>query len=784
MTEVDSSHSSSSSASPPTPNDRTSLPTTSSSTTLTTAPANQTKSKAQPEMAASSHNDREVAVSSATAARPNPISTSERHPLNDPFSSIASTARQRKRAHSIDIEEANQPRIQDLRLCTPSTAKSITSEGPRELICLCTKAPKVPRPRNAFILYRQHYQGQVAALHPGLANPEISKLIGEQWREQPEEIKNNWKRLAEEEKIRHQRQYPDYRYQPRRGGKTASSRPLPATGEDPTHCPKCGGRYIATPRTPSTPFGAATPDLAKPGPNMAPYVTPNPRVIETDHLRRGSASSSMSLEGHDRRFTQPHLQHIDEDYAMMSPMGVGGPADVKRRRFNGPNIFVPRSPPMGYMSADPRYQRPSVSGQPMSATGYGSRPLPRPELQYYQAPSYPSHAHMQPPPRPSMQYQAATTPARPSASFDESLRLPPLQTQVPNSPAMNADAGATRGVSAASSTHGTSQGPVNGSGSMSTRQQPAQAQQQPQHVPPRWSFLLKLEVLRSISPPLKPPGPGGPAFETRGPLIAIEGAAPSILREVAAVVEKALSVSGEYAVKMWTDDARPQSSGGDVNGRNHSSSTNANTSTSTSIDKVKQQEAVEKESTSQPRRPGLANYIGRMLKWHKTSEDIVQYITTHPPPPRKPDVEAGGDGKQSPVSNFKTKLPVAVVADGYSLSVSDRYAAALHVGDAYRADDHWQWVATLWRGIVGADLTVYVKTVPEAELLQGGGGSSVEFANPAIVVLRVADGGGGGASVNKGAGVGTGVVDEKLERRLGFEIIEWVRSGSFGAGVR
>jgi HMG box factor len=49
----------------------------------------------------------------------------------------------------------------------------------------------------AFILYRQHYQAQVSAENPGLANPEISKIIGEQWREQPLQVKSDWKRLAE-----------------------------------------------------------------------------------------------------------------------------------------------------------------------------------------------------------------------------------------------------------------------------------------------------------------------------------------------------------------------------------------------------------------------------------------------------------------------------------------------------------------------------------------------------------------------------------------------------------
>lgn len=31
--------------------------------------------------------------------------------------------------------------------------------------------------------------------------------------------------------------------------------------------------------------------------------------------------------------------------------------------------------------------------------------------------------------------------------------------------------------------------------------------------------------------------------------------------------------------------------------------------------------------------------------------------------------------------------------------------------------DHWQWVATLWRGTVGPDLTIYVKTPEKDELV-------------------------------------------------------------------
>jgi HMG box factor len=37
----------------------------------------------------------------------------------------------------------------------------------------------------------------VVAHNPGLANPEISKIIGEQWRSLSEDDKSKWKALAE-----------------------------------------------------------------------------------------------------------------------------------------------------------------------------------------------------------------------------------------------------------------------------------------------------------------------------------------------------------------------------------------------------------------------------------------------------------------------------------------------------------------------------------------------------------------------------------------------------------
>ncbi|KAI0137126.1 HMG box protein [Xylariales sp. AK1849] len=735
------------------------------------------------------HPEREREIAPGAAASPALLNGPYGLLLRDPAPQIKPI---RKRASSISIDEANKhPRIQDLSLYTPgsSTSRSFSGvERPRELICLCTKAPKVPRPRNAFILYRQHYQAQVASQHKGLANPEISKLIGEQWREQPDEVKDSWRRLAEEEKLRHQRQYPDYRYQPRRGGK-ANGAGTPAsaegTGEDSSRCPKCGGRYIATPRTPSTPFSAAaTPSFAKvgafaPGNMMPTYISPNPRIIETDHLRRGSASSTMSADSHGTRYTQPHLlRDIDEDYAMMSP---GALPDHKRRRFNGPNTggYTPASPPMGYMPhpADPRFQqqRRSVSGPPVSATGFGPGALPRLGGQMYRMHNG-MPPGMQPPPRPSISYQGQVqTPTRGGGpEFDESLRLPPLQTQLPNSPSMISESSPPT----ATTTQHTGLGIMNPGPPVQRQQQQQQQQrqlqQQPPPISPRWQFLLKLDMLRAISPPLRPPGPGAPPFEVRGPIITIEGVNPALSREITAVVVKALSVSGECAVRIWADDETSTDGDKDTAGEKVGADGEAS---------EKNDERGQKGGFANP----LAKYMAKMLKWHRTSQDLVEYITHHPitnplvadtsSSPNNMSVAEGNkipspDGTTDISTNPSTiassrclKLPIAVLSTGYSLTISDRYAASLPITDAYRTEDHWRWVATLWRGIVGPDLTVYVKRCAEDEIRNS---NCVEFSGPGVVVLRVPE------------NAQATVVDEKMERRLGFEIMEWVRGGGFG----
>lgn len=99
--------------------------------------------------------------------------------------------------------------------------------------CISMSDKKIPRPRNAFILFRQHHhrllieewttQG-VDIPH----NSKISKILGVRWKSLSDEERAHWEEQARKEKYEHEKKYPDYRYKPmrrhrRKGSKQISS---------------------------------------------------------------------------------------------------------------------------------------------------------------------------------------------------------------------------------------------------------------------------------------------------------------------------------------------------------------------------------------------------------------------------------------------------------------------------------------------------------------------------------------------------------------------------------
>ncbi|CAG8670990.1 34064_t:CDS:1 [Gigaspora margarita] len=74
------------------------------------------------------------------------------------------------------------------------------------------KENKALRPPNSFILYRKYQQSEIKKRYKNLTNANISKVVSKMWQNESEKVKFQFEKLADQMKVEHQKNYPDYEY--------------------------------------------------------------------------------------------------------------------------------------------------------------------------------------------------------------------------------------------------------------------------------------------------------------------------------------------------------------------------------------------------------------------------------------------------------------------------------------------------------------------------------------------------------------------------------------------
>lgn len=158
---------------------------------------------------------------------------------------------------------------------------------------------KVPRPSNAFILYRSAFTARIKAHMLVPNHQEISRIAGMSWRMETPEIKTRYESLASVERENHAAAHPNYKFKPQKGPATSrrvgdvTPSPSVASGSmTDTDSPAWDDGYIMPPihhrstsydmdyassSRDSTPFNDMGPYMGS-HPYFPGYTTPNQSV--------------------------------------------------------------------------------------------------------------------------------------------------------------------------------------------------------------------------------------------------------------------------------------------------------------------------------------------------------------------------------------------------------------------------------------------------------------------------------------------------------------------------
>lgn len=96
------------------------------------------------------------------------------------------------------------------------------------------KLNHIKRPMNAFMVWSQLERRKIIEVTPDKHNAEISKELGRRWKLLPEDARQPYIEEAERLRILHQKEFPDYKYKPRKKPKSSLTTATTVPGSNTT----------------------------------------------------------------------------------------------------------------------------------------------------------------------------------------------------------------------------------------------------------------------------------------------------------------------------------------------------------------------------------------------------------------------------------------------------------------------------------------------------------------------------------------------------------------------